>query len=204
LLVIGASAGGGRAAGATLMARDLGTPAIAHQMLVFPMLDDRMITASSQKIVGTGVWDATANRTGCSALLGAAAGGPDVSPYAAPARATDLTGLPPTSVDVGSAEVFRDEAIDYASRLPGRVPGRPARPGGQLPRRRSARGRGGRFVGDVGDARGIPAPRSGALGRLTPAHAPGPAPPRRVGRPRIVRGSLSWRRARASCTRPGS
>jgi acetyl esterase/lipase len=40
-----------------------------------------------------------------------------VSPYAAPGRATDLSGLPPAFVDVGSAEVFRDEAVAYADRL---------------------------------------------------------------------------------------
>jgi acetyl esterase/lipase len=40
-----------------------------------------------------------------------------VSPYAAPARATDLSGLPPAFVDVGSAETFRDEDVAYASRI---------------------------------------------------------------------------------------
>jgi acetyl esterase/lipase len=46
-----------------------------------------------------------------------APGGPDVPPYAAPARARDLSGLPATFIDVGSSETFRDEAIDYAARL---------------------------------------------------------------------------------------
>jgi acetyl esterase/lipase len=117
LIVFGASAGAGLAGGATLMARDRGMPPVAAQMLVFPMLDDRARTASSQEIDGTGVWDRTANRTGWAALLGAAAGSDGVSPYAAPARADDLSGMPPTYIDVGSAEVFRDEAIDYAARL---------------------------------------------------------------------------------------
>ncbi|GLW11319.1 hypothetical protein Misp01_64470 [Microtetraspora sp. NBRC 13810] len=45
------------------------------------------------------------------------AGGPDVSPYAAPARAADLSGLPPAFIDVGSAETFRDESVAYASRI---------------------------------------------------------------------------------------
>jgi acetyl esterase/lipase len=40
-----------------------------------------------------------------------------VSPYAAPARATDLSGLPPAFIDVGSAETFRDEDVAYASRI---------------------------------------------------------------------------------------
>jgi acetyl esterase/lipase len=68
-------------------------------------------------MTGAGIWDSTANRTGWTALLGDARGGPDVSPYAAPARATDLSGLPPTFIDVGSAETFRDEAVAYASRI---------------------------------------------------------------------------------------
>ena len=57
------------------------------------------------------------NRVGWGAILGDAVGGPDVSPYAAPARATDLAGLPPTYIEVGGSEVFRDEDIDYATRL---------------------------------------------------------------------------------------
>lgn len=52
-----------------------------------------------------------------TALVARDRGGPDVSPYAAPARATDLSGLPPAYVEVGSVDVFRDEDIDYAARL---------------------------------------------------------------------------------------
>jgi acetyl esterase/lipase len=44
-------------------------------------------------------------------------GGDEVSIYAAPARANDLSGLPPAFIDVGSAEVFRDEAVNYATLL---------------------------------------------------------------------------------------
>ena len=86
-------------------------------MLQCPMLDDRNDTPSARQMTGAGIWDSTANRTGWTALLGDARGGPDVSPYAAPARATDLSGLPPTFIDVGSAETFRDEAVAYASRI---------------------------------------------------------------------------------------
>lgn len=63
------------------------------------------------------MWDSVSNATGWSALLGAAAGGPGVSPYAAPARATDLSGLPTAFVEAGSVETFRDESVDYASRI---------------------------------------------------------------------------------------
>jgi acetyl esterase/lipase len=117
LIIAGASAGGGLAAGTALMARDRGGPALSHQMLICPMLDDRGITPSSQELDGEGIWDRTSNLTGWTALLGDARGGPDVSPYAAPARAQDLTGLPATFIDVGSVETFRDEDIEYAARL---------------------------------------------------------------------------------------
>jgi acetyl esterase/lipase len=83
-------------------------------VLDYPMLDDRGTTASTRQFDGVGVWDRVSNETGWTALLGDARGGPGVSPYAAPARATDLAGLPPAFVDVGAAEIFRDEAIAYA------------------------------------------------------------------------------------------
>ena len=117
LAIMGGSAGGGLAAGTTLLARDRGGPALSHQILMCPMLDDRAITPSSQELDGEGVWDRNANVAGWTALLGERRGGPDVPPYAAPARAEDLSGLPPTFVDVGSVETFRDEAIDYAVRM---------------------------------------------------------------------------------------
>ncbi|WP_250006526.1 alpha/beta hydrolase [Actinoplanes sp. M2I2] len=116
IVIAGASAGGGLAAGVALLARDRGGPALFGQMLLCPMLDDRD-TPSAIQMAGRGVWDRTANDTGWTALLGAARGGPDVSPYAAPARATDLSGLPPAFVDVGSAETFRDEDVAYAGRI---------------------------------------------------------------------------------------
>ena len=117
VLVGGASAGGGLAAALALMARDRGGPALAGQLLMGPMLDDRNDTVSATQMAGLGVWDRTANETGWGALLGDRRGGPGVSPYAAPARATDLSGLAPAFIDVGSAETFRDEAVAYACRI---------------------------------------------------------------------------------------
>lgn len=114
ILIAGTSAGGGLAAGVTLLARDRGGPPVLGQVLMCPMLDDRNETPSSHEVIGEGIWDRTANLTGWDALLGAARGAANVSPYAAPARATDLSGLPPAYVDVGSAEVFRDEDVAYA------------------------------------------------------------------------------------------
>ncbi|SDL22479.1 Acetyl esterase/lipase [Nocardioides sp. YR527] len=117
ILIAGASAGGGLAAGTALLARDRAFPKLTHQILICPMLDDRFETHSSRMLDDEGVWDRGANLFGWTALLGDRRGGPDVSPYAAPARAEDLTGLPRTYIDTGSAETFRDETLSYARRL---------------------------------------------------------------------------------------
>jgi acetyl esterase/lipase len=117
IVIAGASAGGGLTAALALLLRDRGGPRPIGQLLMCPMLDDRNDTVSSHQMAGLGVWDRTANETGWTALLGEQRGGPDVSPYAAPARAEDLSGLPPAFLDVGSAETFRDEVVAYASRI---------------------------------------------------------------------------------------
>ncbi len=117
LIIAGASAGGGLAAGVSLLARDRGGPALAGQVLIYPMLDDRDASVSTRQIDGVGVWDRTSNVTGWGALLGDRRATGDVSIYAAPARATDLSGLPPAFIDCGSAEVFRDEDVAYASQI---------------------------------------------------------------------------------------
>ncbi|MFF9086190.1 alpha/beta hydrolase [Streptomyces sp. NPDC014991] len=117
IVVAGASAGGGLTAALALLTRDRQGPRPLGQLLMGPMLDDRNDSGSSRQMAGLGVWDRTANDTAWTALLGDRRGGPDVSPYAAPARATDLSGLPPAFLDVGSAETFRDEVVAYASRI---------------------------------------------------------------------------------------
>ncbi len=117
LLIAGASAGGGLAAGTTLLARDRSGPKLLGQVLIYPMIDDLNDTVSAHQIVGEGLWDRTSNETGWNALLGKRRGTDDVSIYAAPSRATDLAGLPPAFIDVGTAEVFRDEDVAYASAI---------------------------------------------------------------------------------------
>lgn len=117
IMIAGASAGGGLAAGTALLARDRQGPQLIGQALLCPMLDDRNETVSSKQIDGVGLWDRGANEVGWSALLGERRGTADVSIYASPARATDLSNLPPAFIDVGSAEVFRDEDVAYASAL---------------------------------------------------------------------------------------
>lgn len=117
IVIGGGSAGGGLAAGVTLKARDLGGPALAGQLLIYPMIDDRNETASSHQVDGFGVWDRGSNDTGWDALLGDRRKTDAVSIYAAPARATDLRNLPPAFIDVASAEVFRDEDVAYATKI---------------------------------------------------------------------------------------
>jgi len=111
----GASAGGGLAAGLSLLARDRGEVPVAFQLLIYPMIDDRQVTVSSAWV--DPIWPPQANTYGWTAYLGAAKGGPDVPAYAAAARATDLAGLPPTYLCVGALDGFSDEDIDYAVRL---------------------------------------------------------------------------------------
>jgi acetyl esterase/lipase len=115
LVVAGGSAGGGLAAGVSLLARDRRGPRPLGSMLFYPMLDDRNQTVSSRQYVDTGTWSRGTNDIGWDALLGERRLTDQVSIYAAPTRAADLSGLPPTFVDCGSAEVFRDEDIAYAS-----------------------------------------------------------------------------------------
>lgn len=115
LVLTGGSAGGGLAAGVALLARDRDGPPLLGMLLVSPMLDDRDQTISSQQFDGVGRWDRASNRTAWSCLLGDRRGTDDVSLYSAPARAEHLSGLPPTYLDVGSAEVLRDENVAFAN-----------------------------------------------------------------------------------------
>ena len=116
IVVAGASAGGGLAAGMTLMARDRSGPAIAGQVLIGPMLDHRNDSVSSRQYSGEpGVWTHESNAFGWRCVIDRLDG--PVPPYVSPALATDLSGLPTTYIDAGSAEVFRDEDVDYAGRI---------------------------------------------------------------------------------------
>ena len=113
ILVGGASAGGGLAAGLSLKARDMGGPAIAAQLLIYPMLDHRNETPSSHAIHDLRVWNRSANEYAWQAYLGG--NKPDI--YASPSIADDLSGLPPAYINVGSFDMFLDEDIAYAQAL---------------------------------------------------------------------------------------
>lgn len=116
--VMGESAGGGLAAALTLLARDRGEYRLTFQHLIYPMLDDRTcVAAEPNPVAGEFIWTAHNNRFGWTSLLGHEPGRPDVSPYAAAARATDLCGLPPAFIACPTLDLFIDEDIAYAARL---------------------------------------------------------------------------------------
>jgi acetyl esterase/lipase len=117
IVAAGTSAGGGLTAALALTVRDKGGPRLLGQLLMCPMLDDRNDSASLWQMDGRDVWDRSWNGFGWDALLGSVRGGPDVPQYAAPARAADLSGLPPAFIDLGSAESLRDEGLAYANRI---------------------------------------------------------------------------------------
>ncbi|MDY6997335.1 MAG: alpha/beta hydrolase [Actinomycetota bacterium] len=108
----GASAGGGLAAALALHTRDLGEMALAAQLLVYPMLDDRSVARAELDHPGHRLWNQSSNRFGWNAYLG------DADPaVAVPARRDDLAGLPPAWIGVGTLDLFHDEDLAYAGRL---------------------------------------------------------------------------------------
>ena len=113
IAVHGQSAGGGLAAATVLKARDLGGPAVAFQSLGMPELDDRLETPSMQQFVATPLWSRPQAIKSWEYYLG----GKPADAYAAPARAVDLSGLPPAHVTVMELDPLRDEGIDYATRM---------------------------------------------------------------------------------------
>lgn len=116
LFVGGDSAGGGLTAAISLHARDRMEVNIAFQMPLYPMLDDRMQTESA-KNNNAPVWNSKSNYNTWKLLLGEDFGTNHVSEYAAPARATDFSNLPPTVTIVGELEPFRDETVQYVEKL---------------------------------------------------------------------------------------
>ena len=111
----GASAGGGLAAALALLARDRAELPVAFQMLAYPMIDDRLTTPSSAWDVP--IWSPVSNEFGWRSYLGPLHGSDDIPYTAAPARATDLSGLPPALIYVGTLDGFCDEDVLYAMRL---------------------------------------------------------------------------------------
>ena len=111
--IYGGSAGGGLTLAVALMARDRKGPRLKYMLPIYPMVDDRNVTPSSQEVVDVGLWDRSANLEAWGWYLG----GKQADQYAAPTRATDLSNLPPSYIDVGELDMFRDEDTDIAMRL---------------------------------------------------------------------------------------
>ena len=116
IAVAGVSAGGCLAAAVSLLARDRKGPLIEFQMPLYPMLDNRNTTPSSYEILDRRIWNREENLQAWSMYLGSKHTD-DVSPYAAPSHATDLSGLPPTYICIGDLDPLRDEVISYVTRL---------------------------------------------------------------------------------------
>ena len=118
IAISGQSAGGGLAAGTALMARDRGGPALALQLLEIPELDDRLDTPSMLAFEDTPLWNRPNAVWSWKHYLGPDhAPGALVSPYAAPARAEDLRGLPTTYISTMQYDPLRDEGLRYGMRL---------------------------------------------------------------------------------------
>jgi acetyl esterase/lipase len=118
VILWGQSAGGGMAAATALTALSAGGPPVAGLVMEAPMLDDRNQLPSTFELDGEGyIWGRTSNLTAWKAYLGSVWGTPEVPATAAPNRADDLTGMPPTYMHVGQVDLFRDEALEFAAKL---------------------------------------------------------------------------------------
>lgn len=113
----GESAGGGLAASLVQRLHDDGGVQPVAQWLFSPMIDDRTAADESLDGIDHRVWNNRANRVGWTAYLGVAPGAAELPPYAAAARRSDLSGLPPAFLAVGDIELFAAENQDYARRL---------------------------------------------------------------------------------------
>ena len=107
----GASAGGGLTAALSFLARDRGEVSPVLQVLSYPMLDDRTVDPALDQ-PGFRLWNTRSNRFGWTSYLGGA--DPAV---AVPARRTDLAGLAPAWLGVGTLDLFCAEDLAYAARL---------------------------------------------------------------------------------------
>lgn len=117
ILVYGISGGGGLAAATCFLARKLSYPQVCGQLLCIPMLDDRDHWTSHTQFESGTIWPGKVNQQAWDMILGQNRKDSSIDEVSCPGRATDLSNLPPTFIDVGECEVFRDSAIDFASRI---------------------------------------------------------------------------------------
>jgi len=114
LAVGGSSAGGALAAGVALRARDEGGPRLSFQLLIYPVLDLRMKTASMEEFTEAPTWNAANNRVMWSWYL---PGDDYPVQYASPMLAESFEGLPPALITAAEVDCLRDEALEYALSL---------------------------------------------------------------------------------------
>ncbi|MCP3991357.1 MAG: alpha/beta hydrolase, partial [Actinomycetia bacterium] len=105
----------GLAAALALVVRDRAEVEIDYQLLIYPMIDDTRTSVTANFDVP--VWAPESNEFGWSSYLGELFGSDDIPAHAAPARAQDLSDLPPAYIMVGTLDGFADEDIEYAMRL---------------------------------------------------------------------------------------
>jgi acetyl esterase/lipase len=117
IVIAGSSSGGGSTASLALLVRDRAEFSVAHQMLIYPMLDDRNNTPSAHLVTDGNVWNRAKNEFAWRLFLGDAYGSDKISPYAVPSRMENLKGSIPTSILTAELDLFRDENILYAMRL---------------------------------------------------------------------------------------
>ncbi|NLE09564.1 MAG: alpha/beta hydrolase [Dehalococcoidales bacterium] len=117
IAVGGGSAGGGLAAGLSLLARDRGEVTIIFQLLIYPMIDDRSTEPASDTLRDALFWTRKLNMLGWRSYLGKIPGRGKTKHYAAPARSNNLKGLPKTYICVGDQDLFAEEDTVFASRL---------------------------------------------------------------------------------------
>lgn len=115
IMVAGDSAGGNLAAAVTLMARDRGIRLPDGVMLIYPVMDRRMETASMREYTDTPVWDARLSGMMWEAYLGGQK--PERMEYASPLEALSLKGFPPTYMEVAEFDVLHDEGVLFYERL---------------------------------------------------------------------------------------
>jgi acetyl esterase/lipase len=113
LAIYGGSAGGNLVISTAMRARQKRFPSLCFMMALYPMLDDRNESRSSREVTDIGIWDRAANIEAWGWFLG----GEPADELAAPARAGDLSGLPPGFIDVGEMDLFRDEDIAFVAQL---------------------------------------------------------------------------------------
>lgn len=116
IAVMGDSAGGGVAAGVAILARDTGI-ALARQILIYPMLDDRTVSPDPELSAASAMFSYEFNGTAWESLLEDVPAGSADHFLAAPARTSDLRGLASAYIEVGELDIFRDEDVHYAQRL---------------------------------------------------------------------------------------